>query len=324
MPPDARTVVAAHLAGGAPPRWTVPPDLLASAAVETRDRWAGGWHALALDDAAAANGGLGPDAMRQLVRAAARHLLDVPLEGVGIDLGAGLGVLAATVATDPRVEGVLAVEVCPAFVDEVIPATAAAVLGDDARKVVPVHGTFDRLEVADGTVDFAIEIDSLHHADDLDAVLAETARVLRPGAPLVAFDRVQPDDMPDWLRERMLDHVYTPEFLASAGHPPDLVLTRRENGEHEIRRREWAAAFARAGLRLERVVELVPRIDARLAAKATLSWLPRPLRRRLVALPAPRGFAPAWALTRVARSREAVGPVVFAPKRTTGMLAVRT
>jgi ubiquinone/menaquinone biosynthesis C-methylase UbiE len=276
-----------------------------------------------LDEAAVLNGCLGPTDARRLISAADEYLLDAPLSGMGIELGAGLGVLSAVVAEGEAVQGVIAIEICANFVDSVIPVVATAVLGNCARHVVPTLGSFDTLELSEGSVDFAVEIDSLHHAADLDAVLAETARVLKPGGCLVAFDRAQPDDMPDWLRDRMLSQTYTAEWIEANGYPPGIQMTRRENGEHEIRLREWRTAFARTGFRLARVMDFIPTISAKLAAKAAVSYLPAPLRRRVVTMSVPKGYLAAGIKKKVMPSCAAVGTVVFAPKRTTGMLAYR-
>jgi ubiquinone/menaquinone biosynthesis C-methylase UbiE len=318
---DARAILDSYMTGAPGPCWTIDPALAASGGIVARDRSAAMISEMSVDDAAVLNGCLGPTDMLQLVRAAERYLLDVPLAGIGIELGAGLGVLSATVARGDFVHGVIAVEICPNFVDRVIPAVANSVLGEQARRVVPTLGSFDKLEVADASLDFAVEIDSLHHAEDLDAVLAESARVLKPGGCIVAFDRAQPDDMPDWLRERMLDQVYSAEWIEENGYPPGIEMTRRENGEHEIRMREWHTAFLRAGFRLARVVNFVPTISTRTAAKAAISYLPRPVRQRLVTMPVPRAYLPAWLRTRVDRSCASVRTVVFAPKHTTGMVA---
>jgi ubiquinone/menaquinone biosynthesis C-methylase UbiE len=275
-----------------------------------------------IDDAALLNGCLGPRDMQTLVDAAARYLFDAPLSGVGIELGAGLGVLSATIARLSDVDGVFALEICPNFVELVIPAVASVVLGERARTVVPTFGSFETIELEDASMDFAVEIDSLHHAEDLDAALDECARVLKPGGRLVCFDRAQPDDLPDWLRDRMLDHEYSTEWIEQNGYPPGIRMTRRENGEHEIRIGEWLAAFARSGMTTTRVVHFVPTVTTKLAAKAALSYLPRSVRARVITMPVPREYFRAWIPTRLA-GREAVGSGVIAPKLVTGMLVTR-
>jgi SAM-dependent methyltransferase len=308
-----------YAARGVPIEWPVPDELAASVGIAARDRSASMIASMDLAVAAPLNGALRPSEMELLVRAAEQTLLDRELSGVGIDLGAGLGILASVVATRAGVDLVLAVEVCPHFVEAVVPRAATEILGSDADKVVPVLGSFEDLRIPDESLDFAVEIDSLHHADDLDAALRECARVLRPGGTLLCFDRVQPDDLSDELRERMLDRVYSEEWIAENGYPPGIRMTRRENGEHEIRASEWRDAFARHGLVLVRSIEFVPEVTPRMAAKGAVSWLPRPLRSRLVSLPAPRGFALAWA-RRLSQNGQATATVAIAPKRCTGLL----
>lgn len=304
---------------GRPIAWPVPEGLASSIGIAARNRSAEMIAGMDLAEGAPLNGALSPSDMELLVASAERHLLDEPLAGAGIDLGAGLGILSAVAAKRGGVDAVLAVEVCPEFVDAVIPRSAREVLGDAADKVVPVLGTFDDLRLADASVDFAVEIDSLHHADDLDAALSECARVLRPRGTLLCFDRVQPDDMSDAMRDRLLERVYTEEWIVANGYPTGVRMTRRDNGEHEIRASEWDAAFRRNGLRRVRTVEFTPRITMRAAAKSAVSALPRPVRKRLVELPTPPRLSVAWA-RRLSRNGDGFAGVAIAPKRCTGML----
>lgn len=304
---------------GRPIEWPVPDALASSIGIAARDRSAAMIATMDLARGAPLNGALAPADMEMLWQSAERNLLDGPVSGTGIDLGAGLGILAAVVATRDAVDTVLAVEVCPEFVRAVIPRAASEVLADRAAKVVPVLGTFDDLRIPDGSVDFAVEIDSLHHADDLDAAVRECARVLRPGGTLVCFDRVQPDDMSDAMRERLLNRVYTDEWIATNGYPPGIQMTRRDNGEHEIRASEWRATFERHGMRFARSLQFTAPVGARTAAKSAISALPGPIRRRIVELPVPPGLAVAWA-RRLSRNGDGIAGVAIAPKTCTGLL----
>jgi ubiquinone/menaquinone biosynthesis C-methylase UbiE len=320
---DPRAILDSFRLGGPGPSWSINRALGTSPGILARDHSAAMIAEMQVDEAAVLNGCLGPGDMQRLMTAADRYLLDAPLSGIGVELGAGLGVLSSTVARSDAVQGVIAVEICANFVNLVIPKVASSVLGDRGRNVVPTLGSFDALELSDESLDFAVEIDSLHHADDLDAVLGECARVLKPGGCLVAFDRAQPDEMPDWLRERMLDQKYSQRWIEENGYPPGIEMTRRENGEHEIRLREWSSAFTRTGFRLARVVNFIPAITPKLAGKSAISYLPATIRRRLITMPVPRAYLSAWLKTRFDPARDAVGAVVFAPKQTTGMLVYR-
>jgi SAM-dependent methyltransferase len=204
-----------------------------------------------------------------------------PLAGIGVELGAGCGLLSSVVARHETVEAMLAVEVVRNMATQIIPMVAQYLLKDDAHKVVPIIGSFDDLCLEDQSVDFIVEYDSLHHSDDLSRTLSEAARVLKPNAWLVILDRCHPNTVTDDDVERMLLRTYSREFLLANGYPPDVVLTRRENGEHEYRLFEWKTAIAEAGLELVAAQSYDRRVVIRQAVKGLLSLLPRALRTKL-------------------------------------------
>jgi SAM-dependent methyltransferase len=224
-------------------RWPLPSELVSSPPVAYRNAFA---KALAQESAPEIVKSyvlLSLEQMEWLYAFACRHLLPSGLCGRGIELGAGCGLLSSVVARDPKVEVVYAVEVCDVMATLVIPKVAAYVLGERGRKVVPVVGSFDDLRFSAGSIDFAVEISSLHHSDDLAKTLAECARVLKRGGILLCFDRCQPNRITDAEVNAMLSKVYPREFLVANHYPPDIRLTRRENGEHEYRLFEWQTAF---------------------------------------------------------------------------------
>ena len=189
--------------------------------------------------------------------------------------------LSSTLAKSNAVQKIFAVDVCQQTIELLVPPVARAVLGSKSDKIVPVVGSFDDLRLPDGVLDFAVEIDSLHHSDNLSHTLSECARVLKPGGVLLCFDRCHSNDLTNEDVEQMLSRVYTSKFLEANAYPPDVQLTRRENGEHEYRLFEWQAAFAAAGFTLDKHCEFYPRIFFRKALKGLLSLLPRSLSKSL-------------------------------------------
>lgn len=263
------------------------------------------------------------DAMQRLVDLAVRHILTRPLAGYGIELGAGCGLLSAVAAKNPRVQGILALEVCEQMVELVIPKVSSWVLGRECWKVVPVVGSFDDIRLPDNSLDFAIEIDSLHHSGNLGRTLKECSRVLKPGGILVCLDRCHPNSVTNVEVEAMLSHVYSREFLISNHYPPDVVLTRRDNGEHEYRMFEWERSFQAGGFRLVKATQFERAILWRTALKGLLSCLPGPLRlgRRISKNETPRStglWLSQWLgrLSNLCRHREEI----LAPKETTVFL----
>jgi SAM-dependent methyltransferase len=307
-------------------RWALPPELKHSPKVAYRNDHAKGLARRDIPEIVGNYVYLSLAEMRRLVGLARRSVLSEPLHGTGIELGAGCGLLSSVVAENPAIRQVLALEICEQSAALIIPQVAEWVLGSNARKVVPVVGSFDDLRLPDGTLDFVVEIDSLHHSDDLTATLRECARVLKPGGRVLCFDRCHPDTVTDGEVEEMLSVVYSREFLLANDYPPGAVLTRRDNGEHEYRLFEWKAAFQAAGLKLAAMASFELAISPRAALKGVLSLLPRSLRRRLYRSdgPTPRTTLQ-WLVQRL---RAATGHYrrrreVLAPKKTTVFALVK-
>lgn len=279
---DVRALAALYADTGHAVRWPLPAELEAALEVTLREGFARHLAERPVEEICVRHAASSIDGMRSTLRLAEQHVLTTPLRGRGIELGAGCGLLASVVADNSEVESVLAVEVCAAQVQLLVPKVSRHILGDrDATKVVPVVGSFNDLRVPDESIDFVVEYHAYHHSDDLNQTLAETARVLRPGGVVLLFDRVQPDSLSDEEVERLLSQVYSREFLIAYHHPPDIELTRRVNGEHEYRQREWQAAFDAAGLSLERQVVFDASVSPTRAVKGLLSVLPRSVRSRL-------------------------------------------
>jgi SAM-dependent methyltransferase len=167
------------------------------------------------------------------------------------------------------------------MVELVMPKVAERVLGAQASKVAPVVGSFDDIRLPDASVDFIVEIDSLHHSDDLAATLRECARVLRPGGRMLCFDRCHSNDVTDREVDLMLSQVYSEDFLRKNHYPSGIRMTRRDNGEHEYRLYEWEDAFRSAGLKLAGARKFIWSVRPALALKGCLSLLPRAVTRHI-------------------------------------------
>jgi SAM-dependent methyltransferase len=144
-----------------------------------------------------------------------------------LDVGCGDGRLAARLRARRPDLAVAGVEVKPR------PETAIEVTAFDGRSI----------PFPDTSFDAALVVDTLHHADDPEALLAECARV----APLVVVK--------DHLRDAVLARP-TLRFMDWVGNRRHGVSVPRDYWP----RRRWEEAFARLGLEAERfdVVALFP------------------------------------------------------------------
>ena len=105
----------------------------------------------------------------------------VDFTGVGLELGAGCGIMSSVFAKHKSVQCILAVEVVETMAKKVLPKVAEGYLKDEKNKVIPVLGTFDDLRIPDECIDFIIEMDSLHHSHNLEFTFKESFRVLKKG-----------------------------------------------------------------------------------------------------------------------------------------------
>lgn len=116
--------------------------------------------------------------------------------------------------------------------------------------MVSVVGDFDQLELEDNSVDFAVAWDSMHHSINPVKTFEECKRILKPNGLFIIVDRAHNNSTPDSEIKRMLDIVYDEAFLIKNHRSKDLILTRRENGEHEYRFQEWNTFFKKSGFKL--------------------------------------------------------------------------
>lgn len=206
------------------------------------------------------------------------------LKGRGVEIGSGVAIFSSMAMKHfPAVEQIWAVEAVSGVVRHLQPKITQAVCGERRHGITNVIGDFDRLELEDGSLDFCIEVDSLHHSYHPPRTFAEIARVLKPGGLLLMLDRSHPDSLSEEQREFMLDVVYSSEFLEKYGFPKGR-MTRRDNGEHEYRQGEWMGWLAEAGFQVERRLELRSNSWRQLMRAAVLT-LPFGLRRKLGWLP---------------------------------------
>ena len=307
-------------------KWKIPEELLNNPAVEYRNRFAAALSRLSADEIVESYVYMSCDAMQRLVSKACSTVRFQP-RGTGLDLGAGCGLLASTVARSADVDAVYALEICEGMVELVMPKVANRVLRSQAHKMRAVWGSFDEIQLPAGSLDFIVEIDSLHHSDNLELTLRECARVLRRGGQMLCFDRCHSDSLSDEEVELMLSQVYSESFLRNNHYPPGIRLTRRENGEHEYRLREWKGAFASAGLKLQATRKFVKEIRPSLALKGCLGALPRRMTRHLYKSDNADFHTTLQWFSQVLAVRKAdgeFGPPVLAPKSTTVFLVERT
>lgn len=252
------------------PEWPIPDAFKDAKEVTYRDRM--GEHLLAMKP-------------NEIVKYYAYHTFEemeewlhlfkkyAPINGIGLELGAGCGVMATVFAKEPKVQLILGVEVVDSMTHKIMPKVAQGYLGAESHKMVPVLGTFDDLQIPNNSIDFIVEMDSIHHSHNLKQTFAESYRVLKKGGVMIFLDRCHPDTLSDQKVNELLDVEYTLDWINHNFYPPGSILTRRENGEHEYRKKEWLAAIHDAGFTVERLVKCYKKTTIKSALSNVLGFI---------------------------------------------------
>jgi len=162
-------------------------------------------------------------------------------------------------ALKKEVKKIYSVEVVENVVKLCQPIVIKKILKQNKNKVISVIGDFDNLELKDNSVDFAVSWFSMHHSNDPVKTFKEAGRVLKKGGKFIFIDKIHNNSTPDSEIERMLNIIYSREFLKNNFRPVDKILTRRENGEHEYRFFEWEKFIRMTGFKL--ITQVVIKTD---------------------------------------------------------------
>jgi SAM-dependent methyltransferase len=184
-----------------------------------------------------------------------------------LDAACGPGLVARGLA--PRVGEVHGVDMTPAMVEVARREAAAEGIGNAVFSV----GDATALGFADASFDGAVTRFSLHHIPLPGRVVAELARVVRPGGAVVVADHVTSADAGEaaWHQEieRLRDPSHwaclTPARLRALGEAAGLLFERAEEAPISIDFEEWIARGSggpgSAGLIARALADRVPAPD---------------------------------------------------------------
>ena len=115
-----------------------------------------------------------------------------------------------------------------------------------------VDGSFEKLDFKDNTFDVVWSQDSFLHSPERDRVVAEAARVLKPGGDFVFTDPMRTEDCPEEVLQPILDRLHlddlgSPDFYREAGERHGLRLLEFDEMAEQLPRH-----YARVLAELER------------------------------------------------------------------------
>ncbi len=131
-----------------------------------------------------------------------------------IDAGCGYGRVAATLSKQFGYN-VIGIDLIQERLKE---ARQHTTTHGDSQRVGMVNGSFCKLPIEDSSVSAVYTMETLVHADPLEAALDEFQRVLKPGGDVVHFEYAVPDqDKLDPIRRKITDVMVERTGMASIG-----------------------------------------------------------------------------------------------------------
>lgn len=166
----------------------------------------------------------------------------INFQGNAADLGSGTGMGATILSNLPEIKKILAIEFSEQFVLRIMPEVFIN-FNADKSKIIRVVGDFNSLEIESNSLSLILDVDSFHHAEDLNITLKECHRVLKPGGVIIAVDRAWPDKFTRDELEKKLDKELNDHAKRLYGIPEGQSFTRRDFGEHEYTIKEWMTYY---------------------------------------------------------------------------------
>lgn len=93
-----------------------------------------------------------------------------------------------------------------------------------------VDASFEKLDYPDNSFDIVWSQDAILHSDHREQVIAEVARVLKPGGEFIMTDPMQADDCPEGVLQPILDRIH----LNSLGSPGFYIDTAGQCGLEDL------------------------------------------------------------------------------------------
>lgn len=106
-----------------------------------------------------------------------------------LDIGGGIGWLSAYLSRMDRVDQIIFLDSSKYYINQMLP-NVFQQMGGMIEKIAPVEGLFSPLLLDDNTLDVVVACAALHHADNMETVLREIYRVLKPGGRLFILNEI--------------------------------------------------------------------------------------------------------------------------------------
>ncbi|MCF8265778.1 MAG: class I SAM-dependent methyltransferase [Ignavibacteriales bacterium] len=169
-----------------------------------------------------------------------------------VEVGVGSGIYSCSVAANPGIKKIYALEYAPKTVELLMSYVIKKhnFTPEIENKIFPIVGSFDDIKLPDESVDYIIDVGSLHHSENREKTFRELYRILKPGGFLVGVDRCSSNTLSNLELQQKLNIKYSKEYKIQRGMGPDEKFTRRMNSEHDPILAEWEYLLAKTGFKV--------------------------------------------------------------------------
>lgn len=108
-------------------------------------------------------------------------------KGKVIELGGGTGLISCEISNFDETDTVYCLDYDDYTVENLMPLVQNS-LSANVQKIKRVIGSYNTMDVDDGYFDAVVAVGAMHHSEDLDATMAESYRVLKPGGNFIISD----------------------------------------------------------------------------------------------------------------------------------------
>ncbi len=131
------------------------------------------------------------------------------------------------------------------------------ILGNNYEPITHTSSA-ESTSIPDNSIDIILEVNGFHHVPSLSKAVRESERILKTDGLFLGLDRIHENNVSDQQLNALLDAEYSSAWLKEYNYV-DQKLTRRENGEGEIRLLEWEHALINANFEDPLLIEYVNR-----------------------------------------------------------------
>ena len=109
----------------------------------------------------------------------------------------------------------------------------------DSFEIITHTCSADQCPIESESIDLIIEVDGFHHCPSLLKAIDESKRILKKNGLLIGIDRIHENHITKEEINKLLNAFYSEDWLLKNNYPTGQKLSRRANGENELKISQW-------------------------------------------------------------------------------------